>query len=449
MASELCITKDALLQKPQAGLTYPSTAQETPPFTINGAPLTIAPQSLKGLTEFVRLPKATKDTSNLDSYFAEDNYYTVNLATENILGADPNTTLRFQNQTYTVKFIAIHAPIWPDASKSSQLSALFVSATGHFFHICIPITYDGTEKTANPFLNSWLRQPAKMPAGFTMNQLLNFGDATTNVEFATLEYCLLYNREAILKPYTFCMFKTPLKVVQSTLPEWLAKDLSLTKPEKLPSPQATFNTYRRKTFDDIFNYFMRGVINVYVYKTPDPYLIGKEAHFDSTRTQNATIPSYFQVKNRVLLGTKPPSINTNNPENLVRTLNNVKCYPIDLATQVDENGNIFIDETTNQPINIGSVVSDASGSDIYLDISANPVAQDQSESWIRFIIAFTIIFLILLTIIIVLVVFLFRGTSYAAASAAAVIVPSVASASLTPVALSSLTPVASLIPNSP
>ena len=418
--SELCITKDAILQKPQEGLTYPSTAQEISPFTMNGAPLTVPPQSLTGQSEYRRLPTATTDISNLVSYTAVDNYYLINLATENILGADPNTTLRFQNQSFTLKFAAIHSAIW--ANSGTQVSLVFSSANGHFFHICIPITYDGTVQTANPFLNAWLTKPNSMPSGFTMNQILNFTDSA-KASFATLEYCLLHNYGAILKPYTFCIFKTPLKVVQSTLPQWISGDLNLTNAQTLPTPQSSFNTYRRKTFDDIFNFIMRRSINVYISAgNADPYLIGIEKHFDNTRTQNATKPAYFQVTTKTLTGDKLLT----NSVNSSRGLKNIKCYPIDLVTQVDGDGNIFIDEQTNKPININDVVSDSA-----IDISGNDTQvsdQNSTQSWIRFTIAFCIIFLGILAIVIVLVVFIFRGTSYNTATYANVVATNVAAA---------------------
>jgi len=435
MASDLCITKDALLRKPLVGLTYPSVAQEISPFTMNGSPLTVPPQSLVGLTEFRRLPTATKDTSNMKTYFVEDNYYTINLATENIIGADTNTSLRFQNQNFTLTFMAIHSAIWE--TTGTQVSLLFTSANGHMFHICIPITYDGNVETANPFLNAWLTQPSSMPTGFTVNQILNFdsGNANANANgkakasFATLEYCLLYNYGEILKPYTFCIFQTPLKVVQSTLPTWLASDLNLTKPQTLPSPQGAFQTYRRKSYDEIFNFIMRGVINVYIYDNRDPYLIGTEQHFDSKKTQSATNPAYFIVSSKILSG-GTYSLFNNSSGSAARGLKNIKCYPIDLVTQVDSEGNIFIDEKTNKPINIKDVVSDdifnlndASGSTIVVDASQNEIQIsniNKTQSSIRFIVAFSIIFLILISIIIVLVVYIFKGTTFFGSAAVGV-----------------------------
>ena len=407
--SELCITKDALLRSPDGGLTYPLTAQPVSPFVMSGAPLSIPPQSVSGLSEYRRKSTATTDTSNLVAYFAQDNYYLINLASENIYGADPNTTLRFQNQSFTLSFMAIHAAIWD--TSGIQISLVFTSAGGDIFHICIPITYDGNKETANPLINS-LFTGVNLPAGSTMNQILNFGEPKSTASFATLEFCLYYNRQTILKPYTFCIFKTSLKADGSNLPGWLNSDRNLINPQTLPTAQTPFNTYRRKTFDEIFNYFMKGVIPVYVYDNKDPYLIGTEPHFDNNNTQNATIPSYFEISVKALSGTKLSSFDRGNQQGLVRQLNNVKCYPIDLASQIDEYGNIYVDENTNTPINVSEVIADQKGGEYAIDLSGTNVKLDNSQSWIRFIIAFSIIFLILISIIVVGVVFIFRGTSF-------------------------------------
>ena len=461
MASELCITKDALLQPPATGIDL-TAVQETPPFTMSGSPLTIPPQSLKGLTEFRRLPKATKDTSNMKTYFSADNYYTVNLATENISGSDPNTTLRFKNQNYTLTFMAIHSSIWGDTrekggDKFAELSLLFTSAKGDIFHICRPIAYINSEEFANPFINAWLTQPSSLPAGFTMNEFFNYNNNIKNPKLLcfTLEYCLLYNYGKILKPYTLCYFSYAngaIPVNKLTLPKWLAEDPLLTNPQTVPGPNDSFKTYRRKTFDEIFNFFMRGVINVYIYDNPDPYLIGTEKHFDGKKKQSATKPTFFLLSLKVLLkgsgmtfkdssATQAGNVTllknsdgklelvNNNSGNNARGLKNVKCYPIDLVSQVDSDGNIFIDEKTNKPINIKDVVADdifnvgdASGSSIVFDASQNIVQTanlNNTQSSIRFIIAFSIIFLILISIIIFLVVYIFGGNPFASAATAA------------------------------
>ena len=89
----------------------------------------------------------------------------------------------------------------------------------------------------------------------------------------------------------------------------------------------------------------------------DPYLISKEEHFgsDDRVTQNATIPAFFTVETKALSG------GMYTPDQLkptVRGLQNVKCYPIDLATQIDDNGNIYIDRTTNKPTDTNDVLKE-------------------------------------------------------------------------------------------
>jgi hypothetical protein len=137
-------------------------------------------------------------------------------------------------------------------------------------------------------------------------------------------------------------------------------------------------------------------------------------------------------------------------------LKNIKCYPIDLVTQVDSDGNIFIDEKTNKPINIKDVVADdifnvndASGSTIVVDASQNQIQIsniNKTQSSIRFIVAFSIIFLILISIIIVLVVYIFKGTTFFGSAAVGVNASASASAVAAPIAPSIPTPTAPLAP---
>jgi hypothetical protein len=89
----------------------------------------------------------------------------------------------------------------------------------------------------------------------------------------------------------------------------------------------------------------------------DPYLISEEEHFgsDDTVTQNATIPAFFTVETKALTGGMYTS---DQLKPNVRGLQNVKCYPIDLATQIDDNGNIYIDRTTNKPTDTNDVLKE-------------------------------------------------------------------------------------------
>jgi hypothetical protein len=416
-----CITKDAVLQKPQEGLTYPASGQLTPPFTLKGSPLTNRPQPLTGLTEYRRKQGASTDTRNQQAYFALDQYYTINLATEHILGPDQNTTLRFDNRNYTLRFAALHKAIWVPKTQAvrgdmirpstpPQISLVFNTSDNQFFHICIPIQYTNSAQDENIFLKYWLytNPGTNLPSGFTLNEILNF--RSDDVRFATLQYCLNYNTNRVTAPYTVCIFQTPLKLNLGELPPWLRNDPNFERPDDIPTETQSFKSYRRKTFDEIFNYVLRGQVSKFIYDKVDPYLVSEEAHFDDDRTQNAILPSYFKVKSQELSG-KLFNQSFSQAREGVRGLKNVKCYPIDLATQIDDEGNIFVDQSTNKPIDLNTVnANKLQEFDPDLALQANS-KQKQNESWIRFMIAFSIIFLILLALVIVLIVFVFKGTS--------------------------------------
>jgi hypothetical protein len=416
-----CITKDAVLQKPQEGLTYPASGQLTSPFTLKGSPLTNRPQPLTGLTEYRRKQGASTDTRNQQAYFALDQYYTINLATEHILGPDQNTTLRFDNRNYTLRFAAIHKALWVPKvqavrgdmirpSTPPQVSLVFNTSDNQFFHICIPIQYTNSAQDENIFLKYWLytNPGTNLPSGFTLNEILNF--RSDDVRFATLHYCLNYNTNRVTAPYTVCIFQTPLKLNLGELSPWLRNDPNFERPDDIPTETQSFKSYRRKTFDEIFNYVLRGQVSKFIYDKVDPYLVSDEAHFDDDRTQNAILPAYFKVKSQELSG-KLFNQSFSQAREGVRGLKNVKCYPIDLATQIDDEGNIFVDQSTNKPIDLNTVnANKLQEFDPDLALQANS-KQKQNESWTRFMIAFSIIFLILLALVILLIVFVFKGTS--------------------------------------
>ena len=412
-----CITQDQVLQKPQT-FDFPSFGQESPPFTLNGAPITIVPQSPVGYTEQRRKGTATTDTSILTAYFASDNYYPIKLATENILNGNSGTSLRFNNLSYNHLFTALHAPVWTfNDNNGIQLSLFFTNNQKQIFHICIPVQLNGTSTTENLFLKSWLSGAPIPSSGLTMNDLLNFRGYEKDVRFATLSYCLKFNyvgdTQFDLWPYTFCIFNTPLRIDPNSVPNWLASDPGLNSVQTVPTPETPMATYRRKTFDEIFNMYFN--TRKFIYGTPDPFVIGSEQHFDNTRTQTVTVPAYFKCITSSLSG---KAYTSGQLKDGIRGLQNVKCYPIDLVSQVDKVGNIYIDDQTHKPINIDNVLKT---SNIPLDINNQEILDQQANAdkvsnniiyWLTF---FLTLF-ILTAIIVAIVVFLFRGKSFSHAT---------------------------------
>lgn len=336
-----------ILYKPRTVRDASTVPQTSPPFTLSGSPLPAQIKGVVGLVEKVRKAGATKDTSVWNTYFKQDNYDNKTLSTENIIDNYTNSTLRFKEETYTLLFIAVHNKIWATPG-ASQLTLLFRAAESkNFFHICIPIVQTDDNTNESPFLRSWFVGSPINPSGLTVNDILNFRGYEKAVDFSLMEFCLQYNRGGKadymkhINVYNFCLFDTPLNISKDSYAR--CKWLSISDKE---------------TFDSIFNLYLRSEIYLFVSDDiRDPYLISKEEHFgsDDRVTQNATIPAFFTVETKALSG------GMYTPDQLkptVRGLQNVKCYPIDLATQIDDNGNIYIDRTTNKPTDTNDVLKE-------------------------------------------------------------------------------------------
>ena len=417
---ERCLTKDQLLQVPQEGLTYPSYGQTSPPFELQGGFYTTLPQTLTGGVVYVRKPNVTTDTSNFVSFFARDNYQEIRLLGENILPPDDKTTLRFNQKSFRLKFALLHRSIW--SSSGIQVSIFFESENKTFFHLCIPVVIGGDSATENLFLASWIgRQP--IPAlGLSLNELVNFRGSESDVRFATLEYCLKYNVRSQLNgqetydlhSYTFCIFKNPIFIQNQTCPDWLKNEQNLDAAPKLLNSISQFPTsWRIRDFNEYFNYtyrLMKPVLN-----QSDPYILSNEEHFDNTREQNVIKPAFFKTTTSVL--THRPLSSKQVTEGS-RGLQNVKCYPIDLVNQVDEGGNIYIDQQTNKPMNVKDATTVSKNGGVFPDevdenqaLDATLKAAEQA-SRVRFWIAFAVIMLILFAFLVTIIVYVFRGTSF-------------------------------------
>jgi hypothetical protein len=322
-----CVSEDTLLLPPVNLKGSPLTIC---PFVLNGAPMSNRPTSLQSSGEYIRKPSAKKLGAE---YYNDENYDTVALNTENIIDPETlgNTTLRYESNSYNLSYVAIHKPIWK-CKQRLQVSMVFASQEFAILHICIPIEMANSDIGANPFLAHWLYDE-QMPPGLTVNQLLNF--STANVSFTGLQYCLRYNNKANLSPYTFFNFDTPLYINSLRCPLWINLD-----------------SVTRKTSDQIFNLMMHGQVTHYERDITDPRLISKEAHFSDERTQSLVKPLLYSVKREVMYKKKVITEGFSN-----KTLQNVKCYPINLNTQIDDNGNVVVDPQTNKPVDLASISS--------------------------------------------------------------------------------------------
>jgi hypothetical protein len=387
-----CVSNDAILKKP-AGLNYSNPAR-TLPFTLNGAPFVNHPESIKDKQETVSyvIPgkpgtPATATSPAVGATADSIGYKTINMNTENIIGANSATTLKYENRTYTQKFIALHQGIWGDSRP--HVSILLLSPDNDFFHICIPINLMNGGQDENLFLKYWLRSGVP-PSGFTLNQILNFrGPSVNSVDLAIIQYCLKYNSGANTNPYTLCIFKTSLNL--NKIDSWISDFAGITKP----------------TFDKVLNYMLNGI-----FRNNDRRIVSAEQHFASDST-TATVPtpSFFNIKSSDLIGKSFELFAQGTPG---KKLNNIKCYPIDLFNQIDEEGNIFIDEDSKKPVDIKSV--NDPNNDIVKDSLAEKNRQ-QSLNNLSFIVVFTIVFGIVCILIIVFTVWFWNGKPSTAAAA--------------------------------
>jgi hypothetical protein len=382
-----CVSEDNLLLPPVSLKGSPLT---TCPFVLNGAPMSNRPTSLLSSGEYKRKPSAKKLAAE---YYNDENYDTIALNTENIIDTETlgNTSLRYEGNSYKLSYIAIHKPIWK-CKQSLQVSMVFTSPEFAILHICIPIEMANSDIGANAFLAHWLYDD-QMPPGLTVNQLLNFSTAT--VAFTGLQYCLRYNNKANVSPYTFFNFDTPLYINSLRCPSWINLD-----------------SVTRKTSDEIFNLMMHGQVTYYERDITDPRLISKESHFSDERTQNSVKPVFYSVKREVMY--KKKVITEGFSE---KTLNNVKCYPINLNTQIDDNGHVIIDQATNKPIDLASVKSTAAIDPNLALNSANAATETNNSirSWIVFIIIGSIAGIF----IIIAIIYLLQAKSATASSPAA------------------------------
>ena len=105
------------------------------PFTLNGKPYATRPESLKNISEFVRLPSSLQNPS-AQGFYDNDQYSLRNIEAENIIGEETTTTLRYDNTLFTQRFIALHKNLWNNFGVSVSL---FFTTNNYrkVFHIVI------------------------------------------------------------------------------------------------------------------------------------------------------------------------------------------------------------------------------------------------------------------------------------------------------------------------
>lgn len=392
-----CVSEDAQLTKTS---DVETNTQIKMPFVLNGAPMRTRPQSLRNLSTY-----RIKNSSSFKRFEQLNNsdYVLDNLLSENIIGADSNTTLRYESQTYTQKFIAIHSGIWGESG--TAVSIFFTASNDDMFHIYIPLTITGSASSEeNKFLKAWTNSSYTLPNPFSVNRLLEFSD--DNIRFRISNFCLKFNNAKKTNHYTLCKFNNPHILNYEPANSWIGSPGFGLVMTSTPTGDSV-SSYRRTTFNAVLNFMLNGTIVNQMNRN----LISTVEHIATSAASPSAIKPIFYRVSKDQLFTTSKSCATG-----VKGLQNIKCYPLDLASQVDDNGNIFIDQD-KKPIQVKNIGKYDTAAGELSGISAEQLALQQKENTdsITFWIVFGVIFGILIIIVCVVVYYFYRQRATAAA----------------------------------
>lgn len=328
---------------PSNDAAWGTKAQQTSPFTLNGAPVSIPPTSRnrQSVTYITQLNGETpKKPITRDIYIN-----TQGLIVDPTLNS--GTTLRVTGEpiVFSLNFIALHQGIWD--SGTPQVSLFFSGRNNTssliYFHLCIPIAYNTNSDTnVNLFLNSWLNEEP-VTSGMTVNTLLN--TATDNSKIQTLNYCL--GRVS----YFLALSSEPLYLNSSKLPSWLANDT------RCSGERWSGDTYTLKTFSDMYTFAMDVRSAAYPsllnWGSPDSSNTPKYlTSIFTTTTQTTVTPSYYTFK-----------ITRADFKQTERKIpkNQMKCYPLDVLKDIDTDGSVTINTKDKKPVSTKDAKDAANG----------------------------------------------------------------------------------------
>ena len=368
------------------------------PFTLNGKPMTNPPQVVKNTFTEKSIEYFNKNNGGVD--------YRITFSTEHILAPDQETTLRapIENSivNFNYQFACIHQGLWNQ--DVIELSIVFLNGNANVYHINVPILFaeDGIDE--NIFLSSWLyegnNKRNELPRGFTFNQILRVNSTTkdkTRVAVHTYTNVIRggnagdEKREMGVTNYTLCIFKDPVKVQRKLMTaDWFTK-LKIKKNEIPDATKSSFTPYQPRTFPEILQIMMPNLFNW------TPPANGASPNITFTTPNTLTInPIYYYLDLKGLLGSGYRTSSSKGK------LENVKCYPIDIATQVNDDGSVNLDTTGLRATSV-TKESDV-GKSKYTGLSA-----EDSNYYIRIFAIAVIVFLSLLAIIAIVVVFFAGG----------------------------------------
>lgn len=394
-------------------LTTFSLDTSTPQFT--SPPIKVRPFLIQGAT--TGIPPANPErvnilyTKNKDTPFystTPSEYDSEQITTKNIIFPDycTGTTLvdmvEKESPRYEFSFAAIHENDLTTTSGKNAvkyvLSLVFIKGVD-IYHIQIPLIISSVIQPSdvNPFLQCWLDPSVESKESFSINQLLTFKEEGP-VEFDRFIYQQKYNQEStasvakttgistFVGKYTLCILKTPHVILN--YPSLTKNDLS--------------------TFNDAFNYMHYNSMHIANPRYPlersgDIYMLANSSSKYPT-------PTFYSIPRQELSKLKLTegfsSCDSNSTDTL--RLDRVKCYPIDLATQVDGDGSIVIDKVTSKPIDARNPATIA----VKPTIDAPPF----NSTGLIILIVISLVALLLLIIVIYII---FRSSSSGPAAPAA------------------------------
>ena len=370
---------------PSNDAAWGTKAQQTSPFTLNGAPVSIPPTSRnrQSVTYITQLNGETpKKPITRDIYIN-----TQGLIVDPTLNS--GTTLRVTGETivFSLNFIALHQGIWD--SGTPQVSLFFSGRNNTssliYFHLCIPIAYNTNSDTnVNLFLNSWLNEEP-VTSGMTVNTLLN--TATDNSKIQTLNYCL--GRVS----YFLALSSEPLYLNSSKLPSWLANDT------RCSGERWSGDTYTLKTFSDMYTFAMDVRSPAYPsllnWGSPDSSNTPKYlTSIFTTTTQTTVTPSYYTF-----------NITRADFKQTQRKIpkNQMKCYPLDVLKDIETDGSVTINTKNKKPVSTKAAKDAAKGENPSDDNKEEEIKKLQAQS--NTLVLIFVIFFFILGLVLILALF--------------------------------------------
>ena len=331
---------------------FSSTPIQVPPFQVQGATTGISPSTAanKTATLLTHTDTSNKETplySTIPSEYVSEQISTKNIIYDYCTGTTLTDIADGSNPApiYEFSFAALHnndLETSSDAKIEYILSLIFTKGID-IFHIQIPLLVASVQPAdVNPFIRSWLDPSFETKDSFSINQLLNYKDTST-VIFDRFVFKINYNQSStdtlakttgitkFIGNYTLCLAKTPQKILNYT---------GLTK-------------NALQSFNSIFNFMMQN--SMHIANPRYPLQVSKDIYLLANTGAKYPSSTTYKIASRDLAKvTTEGFADSCRAGSTGRMLNDVKCYPIDLVTQVDTNGAIMIDETTARPMDVRS-----------------------------------------------------------------------------------------------